>query len=82
MSREPLRYNTPIVNPATGTPTDQFQRLWQLTLSSAGPVITLRDDQQPQVRGTLVLEATSDTSLTFRYMGSDGIVRSASLTLT
>ena len=79
--REPLRFNTQIVA-ADGTPTQQFQRLWQLTLSATGPVITLRDDQQPQDKGTLVLEATSDTSLTFRYMGADGIVRSASLTLT
>ncbi len=82
MSREPLRFNTPIVDPALGTPTQQFQRLWQATLPAQGPVIALLSTQQPQDKGTLVIEATSDTSLTFRYMGSDGVVRSASLTLT
>jgi hypothetical protein len=81
MMREPLRFNTPIVG-ADGTPTEQFQRLWQLTLSSDGPVITLQSAQQPQTKGTLVVEATSDTLLTFRYMGSDGIVRSGTKTLT
>lgn len=34
MSREPLRYNTPIANP-DGSPTTYFQRLWQ-TLPAAG----------------------------------------------
>ncbi len=35
----------------------------------------------PTVNGELTLEATSDTSLTFRFKGSDGTVRSASITL-
>ena len=36
----------------------------------------------PADNGDLVIEATSNTSLTFRYKGSDGTVRSASLTLS
>lgn len=36
----------------------------------------------PAANGDLTIEATSNTSLTFRLRGSDGIVRSASLTLT
>ena len=36
----------------------------------------------PVDNGDLVIEATSNTSLTFRYKGSDGTVRSASLTLS
>lgn len=35
----------------------------------------------PTINGELVVQATSDTSLTFKYRGSDGTVRSASLTL-
>lgn len=35
----------------------------------------------PTNNGDLVIQATSDTSLTFKYKGSDGVVRSASLTL-
>lgn len=36
----------------------------------------------PTDNGDLVIQATSDTSLTFKYKGSDGTVRSASLTLS
>jgi hypothetical protein len=36
----------------------------------------------PANNGDFVIEATSNTSLTLRYKGSDGVVRSASLTLT
>jgi hypothetical protein len=36
----------------------------------------------PANNGQLVVEATSDTSLTFKYKGSDGVVRSGSITLT
>lgn len=82
MAREPIRYNTPVAEPKTGWPTDYLQRLWQNTLAASGPIITLRDSQQPSDKGTLVIEATSDTTLTFRYKGSDGVVRSAALTLT
>lgn len=35
----------------------------------------------PIGNGDLVVQATSNTSLTFKYKGSDGVVRSASLTL-
>jgi hypothetical protein len=35
----------------------------------------------PTVNGQLMFQATSNTSLTFKYKGSDGTVRSASLTL-
>ena len=36
----------------------------------------------PPNNGEMTVQATSDTQLTFRYKGSDGIVRSATLTLT
>lgn len=36
----------------------------------------------PALNGDLVMEATSNTSLTFKFKGSDGTVRSASLTLS
>jgi hypothetical protein len=35
----------------------------------------------PATNGDLVIEQTSDTSITFKMKGSDGTVRSASLTL-
>ncbi|MCW1887705.1 hypothetical protein OKA04_23410 [Luteolibacter flavescens] len=45
-----------------------------LTLSPSAAVT-------PANNGNLVMEATSNTQLTFRYKGSDGVVRSATLTL-
>jgi len=35
----------------------------------------------PTINGELMLQATSNTSLTFKYRGSDGVTRSANLTL-
>ena len=35
----------------------------------------------PQYNGHLVVECTSNTSLTFKYKGSDGVIRSATLAL-
>ena len=35
----------------------------------------------PANKGDLVIEATSNTTLTFRYKGSDGTVRSGAITL-
>jgi hypothetical protein len=35
----------------------------------------------PAANGDLVVQATSNTQLTFKYKGSDGVVRSANLTL-
>lgn len=35
----------------------------------------------PALSGDLVVEATSDTQLTFKYKGSDGIVRSSTITM-
>jgi hypothetical protein len=46
----------------------------QVTISPAASVT-------PSNNGDLVFQATSDTSLTFKFKGSDGTVRSASLTL-
>lgn len=36
----------------------------------------------PQELGDLVIQATSNTSLTFKYKGSDGTVRTGSITLS
>lgn len=38
--------------------------------------------ETPTANGNLVIEATSNTSLTFKYKGSDGTVRSGSITLS
>lgn len=50
---------------AGGLPTTQFQRLWA----------------QLSLNNRLTVAATNDTTLTFSYIGSDGVTRSASLTL-
>lgn len=44
--------------------------------------IRLDASADPVANGYLVAQATSNTSLTFKYRGSDGTIRSASLTLT
>lgn len=36
----------------------------------------------PANNGELVVEATSNTTLTFKYMGDDGVVRSGTVTLS
>lgn len=36
----------------------------------------------PNRNGNLMIEATNDTTITFKFMGSDGITRSATLTLS
>jgi hypothetical protein len=78
MAREPLRFSTPIVN-AEGLPTQRFQQMWQQLFTK--PIFRLVPEQDPPAKGDLVVEATSDTSLTLKYRGSDGVVRSVSLTL-
>lgn len=78
---QPLRPATRIVE-ADGSASDLFSRLWQNTLSAQGPVLRPLPVQDPAKPGDLVIEATSDTTLTFKYMGSDGVTRSGTLTLT
>ncbi len=45
------------------------------------PILTPAASSVPTVNGELTVEATSNTTLTFRLKGTDGTVRSASLTL-
>lgn len=54
---------------------------WQGSLSS-GTNISLSSSVTPSNNGDLMFQATSDTSLTFKYKGSDGTVRSGSITLS
>lgn len=49
---------------------------------SGNVVITAAASVTPVNNGELVIQATSNTSLTFKYKGSDGTIRSASLTLS
>jgi hypothetical protein len=54
-----------------------------LTFKAFGtPILTPAASSVPTVNGELTVEATSNTTLTFRLKGTDGTVRSASLTLT
>lgn len=52
-------------------------------LLSSGTTLTLTPSSSvtPTENGQLVIEATSNELLTFRLKGSDGIVRSGTLTL-
>ena len=59
----------------TGTET-----LTNKTLTS--PVITPAASSTPAANGNMTFELTSDTSLTLKVKGSDGVVRSAVLTLS
>lgn len=45
------------------------------------PQIALVGSVAPPTNGVMMIELTSDTTLTFRVKGSDGVVRSAALTL-
>jgi hypothetical protein len=45
------------------------------------PILTPAASSVPTVNGELTVEATSNTTLTFRLKGTDGTVRSAALTL-
>lgn len=46
------------------------------------PPATLETSVDPTSIGQMVIEATSDTLLTFKLTGSDGVIRIATLTLT
>jgi len=48
----------------------------------ANLTLTPSDSITPFSNGDLVIEATSNTALTFKFKGSDGTVRSAVLTLS
>ena len=71
MAGEPLSERVPLVD-KSGLASPYFVRFMQ-RLSNLPTVIA---------GGRLTIEATSDTQLTFNYVGSDGIVRSNTLTLS
>lgn len=78
--KQPINFNTPITDTG-GLPTIFFQRAWQELQAFRAIVLRPSDDQEPSANGELVIEATSNTTLTFKYQGTDGVVRSATLTL-
>lgn len=68
---------SPIVDSGTAT------LKWNNRLSSTAPFnLSLSSSVTPVSNGDLAFQATSNTSLTFKYKGSDGTVRSGSVTLT
>lgn len=77
-------FTTPL-NSATESEVVRVQRgLMVGTTADPGPgglALHPPSSVTPVNNGDLVVEATSNTSLTFKYKGSDGTVRSASLTL-
>ncbi len=52
-------------------------------LLAEGTTLTLQpsSDIDPTENGQLVIEATTDSLLTFKLKGSDGVIRSGTLTL-
>ena len=65
---------------STATNDTVAPRMW---LDHSGNIILeLNSSVTPAQNGQLMVQATSNTSLTFKYKGSDGTVRSASLTLS
>lgn len=74
---EPIRAK---IADTAGNATEYFKRLWQTVLNR--PSFLLSSQQTPSRNGELVFEATNDTTLTFRYQGADGVVRSGTITLT
>lgn len=50
-------------------------------VTKANPVLLPAASATPANNGDLVFERTSDTSLTLRLKGTDGVVRSVALTL-
>ncbi len=52
------------------------------TLVSQDLILNPSSSVTPASNGELMIEATSDTSLTFKFKGSDGTVRSATVTLS
>lgn len=52
-----------------------------VTLHNGNIYLGLQSSTIPSTNGDLVIEATSDSQLTFKFKGSDGMVRSATLTL-
>ena len=68
-----------------GTAPDQVptnQLLGELAFMNADAAIFRpASSANPQMPGLMCFQLTSNTSLTIKVMGSDGVVRSASLTL-
>jgi hypothetical protein len=58
-----------------------LQFLQQMWLAVSG-LVRPSDDVDPANNGDLVVEATNNTTLTFKYKGSDGTVRSGTITLS
>jgi len=52
------------------------------TVVSQDLILNPSSSVTPASNGDLMIEATSDTALTFKYKGSDGVVRSATVTLS
>ena len=71
MAGVPLSERVPVVD-KSGFATPYFVRQWQGVASL--PALF--------ANGRLTVEATSDTQLTFSYRGNDGIVRTATLTIS
>jgi len=62
----------------TNTSLQFLQKMWLAVDALTHPASSL----DPANNGDLVIEATDNTTLTFKYKGSDGTVRSGTVTLS
>jgi len=68
----------PLVDPQTG----QITQEWWRYLQSTPAKFRLHSSFIPSSALEMTVEATSDSTLTVRYKGSDGTIRSATIPLT
>lgn len=65
-----------------GTPAFSFHQFWQTLIKRVNLLTFPSTEVEPNNVGEMSFELTSDTSLTVKVKGSDGIVRSNVLTLS
>lgn len=86
---QPPSRRTPFVYPnghLMETALQFLQQMWVAVTEKLVPIDspTFRPGASvaPEDNGDLVVEATDNTTLTFKFKGSDGVVRSGAVTLT
>jgi hypothetical protein len=77
-----------LINPfvgGTGVLTDfkiQYNSATKIRLKSDGANLVLSASATPSGNGDMIFEHTSNTTLTVKLRGSDGVVRTATITLS
>ena len=77
-----LDHNSPPRSAISGPYIGVYDSLAGVRTMMSAPAIFPLASTTPAINGELDIEATSNTTLTFKYKGSDGVVRSGTITLT